>query len=221
MRPTRTDLAARLPRLVGRNAPRSSARSARRPTAHPLARARCCLVGGPHGVDAGTQRRQGEARDSARAGSGRALQAAAADRRASHRRRRGGPLDELFTQFGPPLVLKRDNGSNLNSAAVNAVLSRWLVIPLNSPPHYPPYNGGIERSQRELKDTLRPCLLASREAASRPSQVALAVHELNHRPGVVSAATPPASSLQVQNRPDAAILAARERRCSSKSVNWP
>jgi len=91
-------------------------------------------------------------------------------------------LDELFTQFGPPLVLKRDNGSNLNSAAVNAVLSRWLVIPLNSPPHYPPYNGGIERSQRELKDALRPRLLASRDAASRPSQVALAVHELNHRP---------------------------------------
>ena len=91
-------------------------------------------------------------------------------------------LDELFAQFGPPLVLKRDNGSNLNSATVNAVLSRWLVIPLNSPPHYPPYNGGIERSQRELKDALRPRLLASRTAASRASQVALAVHELNHRP---------------------------------------
>ena len=40
-------------------------------------------------------------------------------------------LDELFAQYGPPLVLKRDNGSNLNSEAVNAVLSRWLVIPLN------------------------------------------------------------------------------------------
>src|SRR5208282_4082977 len=56
-------------------------------------------------------------------------------------------LDELFAQHGPPLVLKRDNGSNLNSQAVDAVLSRWMVIPLNSPPYYPPYNGGIERAQ--------------------------------------------------------------------------
>ncbi|MEI6415376.1 MAG: transposase family protein, partial [Pseudomonadota bacterium] len=74
-------------------------------------------------------------------------------------------LDELFHHHGAPLVLKRDNGSNLNDPAVDEVLSRWLVLPLNSPPHYPPYNGGIERSQRDLKSALRPQLLAARTGA--------------------------------------------------------
>lgn len=90
-------------------------------------------------------------------------------------------LEELFRQFGAPLVLKRDNGSNLNSEAVNEVLARWLVIPLNSPPHYPPYNGSIERAQRELKDALRPRLLAAPDSDVAALAV-LTVHELNHRP---------------------------------------
>jgi transposase InsO family protein len=90
-------------------------------------------------------------------------------------------LDELFRRYGPPLVLKRDNGSNLNDEAVNELLSRWLVIPLNSPPHYPPYNGGMERAQRELKTALRPQLLA--DPSHDPAGLALlATHELNHRP---------------------------------------
>ena len=53
-------------------------------------------------------------------------------------------LEQLFLQHGPPLVLKRDNGSNLNQQAVDEVLARYLVMPLNSPPHYAPYNGGME-----------------------------------------------------------------------------
>jgi transposase InsO family protein len=92
-------------------------------------------------------------------------------------------LEKLFEQFGAPLVLKRDNGSNLNSTEVNEVLSRWRIIPLNSPPHYPPYNGSIERSQRELKAALRPRLLAAGDAPTAwPGLAALAVHELNHQP---------------------------------------
>ena len=90
-------------------------------------------------------------------------------------------LDELFHRYGAPLVLKRDNGSNLNCEAVNEVLSRWFVIPLNSPPYYPPYNGGIERAQRDLKSALRPSLLASATGDVR-GLVAEHVHELNHRP---------------------------------------
>ena len=90
-------------------------------------------------------------------------------------------LDELFHRHGAPLVLKRDNGSNLNSPAVDEVLSQWLVIPLNSPPHYPPYNGGIERSQRDLKSALRPHLLAA-SADALPGLIAAIVHDLNHRP---------------------------------------
>lgn len=90
-------------------------------------------------------------------------------------------LDELFRQWGAPVVLKRDNGSNLNSAEVNEVLSRWFVIPLNSPPHYPPYNGGVERAQRDLKSALRPLLRESPEN-NVVRQIQWTVHELNHRP---------------------------------------
>ena len=43
-------------------------------------------------------------------------------------------LEQLFLQHGAPLVLKRDNGGNLNQHAVDALLARYLVIPLNSPP---------------------------------------------------------------------------------------
>jgi hypothetical protein len=71
-----------------------------------------------------------------------------------------GRLEHLFIQHGPPLVLKRDNGSNLNQRAVDEVLARYLVLPLNSPPHYPPYNGGMECAVRELKTPLVEQILA-------------------------------------------------------------
>jgi transposase InsO family protein len=92
-------------------------------------------------------------------------------------------LERLFLQHGPPLVLKRDNGSNLNHQAVEEVLARYLVIPLNSPPHYPPYNGGMECAVRELKTPLGEKIL---DHDSMPeSQVQLwaevLAHELNHR----------------------------------------
>jgi transposase InsO family protein len=79
-------------------------------------------------------------------------------------------LTRLIHQHGPPLILKRDNGSNLLHRAVAAVLQEHLIIPLNSPPHYPRYNGGIERAQRELKALL---------ATDRDPR--LAAHDLNHR----------------------------------------
>lgn len=63
-------------------------------------------------------------------------------------------LDALFRDHGAPLFLKRDNGSNLNHHAVTGLLGEYGVIPLNSPPHYPPYNGGIERAQREIGQEL-------------------------------------------------------------------
>lgn len=63
-------------------------------------------------------------------------------------------LTELIEMHGPPLVVKRDNGSNLNDTAVNEVLVRYAIIPLNSPPRYPRYNGGIERGQGEVKGEL-------------------------------------------------------------------
>lgn len=92
-------------------------------------------------------------------------------------------LEQLFLQHGPPLVLKRDNGSNLNQQAVEEVLARYRVIPLNSPPYYPPYNGGMERAVRELKIPLVEKILAhglTPEPQVQAWAEALA-HELNHR----------------------------------------
>ncbi len=93
-------------------------------------------------------------------------------------------LEQLFLRYGPPLVLKRDNGSNLNQEAVDALLARYLVIPLNSPTHYPPYNGGIECAMREMKPPLREKILVSGPIPASQVQTwaeALA-SELNHRP---------------------------------------
>lgn len=65
-----------------------------------------------------------------------------------------GYREQLFQQFGPPLLLKRDNGSIFNNTEVDAVLSRWQVLPLNSPAYYPRYNGAMERGIREVKERL-------------------------------------------------------------------
>jgi len=92
-------------------------------------------------------------------------------------------LEQLFLQHGPPLVLKRDNGSNLNHQAVDEVLARYLVIPLNSPPHYPPYNGGIECAVREVKTPLVEKILVGHPITASQVQVWAEVlaHDLNHR----------------------------------------
>jgi len=92
-------------------------------------------------------------------------------------------LEQLFLRQGPPLVLKRDNGSNLNHQAVDEVLARYRVIPLNSPPHYPPYNGGMECAVRELKTPLREKILVGSPITEPQVQVwaEVLVHELNHR----------------------------------------
>jgi len=92
-------------------------------------------------------------------------------------------LEALFRQYGPPLVMKRDNGGNLNQQAVDEVLARSLVLPLNSPPHYPPYNGGMERAVGELKGPLVAQLLASGPVPATEVQhwAERLAHELNHR----------------------------------------
>ncbi len=95
-----------------------------------------------------------------------------------------GYLSEKFSRFGPPLFLKRDNEGNLNHKAVNEVLSEFFVLPLNSPTYYAPYNGAIEKSQRELKACLREKLIPDLPlSANHPVAVyaEVAAHDLNHR----------------------------------------
>lgn len=93
-------------------------------------------------------------------------------------------LRRLFEVHPPPLILKRDNGSPLNHPAVDAVLSEYSVIPLNSPPQYPRYNGGRERGIRELKEDLGPSFRPEPVWRPREDYLAIAVTLLhrNHRP---------------------------------------
>lgn len=91
-------------------------------------------------------------------------------------------LERMFKRYGPPLVIKRDNGGNLNHGAVEELLDRHMVIPLNSPPYYPSYNGGIERAQRELGEEARQMQDHGAMQKLEQSQGArLSVESLNHR----------------------------------------
>lgn len=53
-------------------------------------------------------------------------------------------LESLFRQYGPPLVLKCDNGPGFIAEDTRAFLALWRVQPLFSPPYLPSYNGGCE-----------------------------------------------------------------------------
>jgi hypothetical protein len=94
-----------------------------------------------------------------------------------------GYLSETFDRYGAPLVLKRDNGGNMNHLAINDVLSESFVLPLNSPGYYAPYNGAIEESQREVKRSLREKVLSGladcRDHVAAYAEAA--VNDLNHR----------------------------------------
>jgi transposase InsO family protein len=50
----------------------------------------------------------------------------------------------LFARFGPPLVMKSDNGSAFISEEVQALLMQFGVRFLPSPPWTPAYNGSVE-----------------------------------------------------------------------------
>ena len=87
-------------------------------------------------------------------------------------------LEQVIAIHGPPLILKRDRGGNLRHAAVQAVLEKHLIIPLDSPRHYPPYNGAMEHAQGEIKGIHRvgPAL-----AGVALECHTAAAHALNHR----------------------------------------
>ena len=80
------------------------------------------------------------------------------------------------------MFLKRDLGSALNCAALDQVLERNWVLPLNSPPAYPQFNGSMERSMRDLKEALDARRVDSvMKATPFVLQVELVTHQLNHR----------------------------------------
>lgn len=89
-------------------------------------------------------------------------------------------LELMFKREGAPMFLKRDWGSPLNCVEVDEVLQQHKVLPLNSPPGYPRYNGSMERSMQDLQAALNERLLKSLRVPMSV-ELELATHELNHR----------------------------------------
>jgi transposase InsO family protein len=121
-------------------------------------------------------------------------------------------LETLFRQHGPPLFLKRDNGSPFNCQAVERVLERHCVLPLNSPPRYPRYNGAMEKSIGDLKRHLDQRLHAA-PGLGTPllAQVETAVHALNHQPRRRFKGRTPCDLFHDPNRRLSLSLKARKR----------
>ena len=91
-------------------------------------------------------------------------------------------LEALFETHGAPLFLKIDGGSNLNHTLVREVLAERCVIPLVSPPYYPPYNGSVERGHQEILNQL-VSHIGQDTVDGRTLRLAadLAGHVVNHR----------------------------------------
>jgi hypothetical protein len=89
-------------------------------------------------------------------------------------------LEMMFSRDGAPMFLKRDLGSPLKCHQVDEVLERYSVLPLDSPPEYPQYNGSMERSMRDLHEMLERLQLSAGQSPIRV-QLELATHRLNHR----------------------------------------
>lgn len=60
-------------------------------------------------------------------------------------------LHRLVDCHGPPLFLKRDNGSPFNTEEIDAFLASRGILPLNSPVRCPRYNGAIEHGIGSFK----------------------------------------------------------------------
>lgn len=90
--------------------------------------------------------------------------------------------ERLFGDAGIcPLFLKHDRGSNFMSLEMQDVLAAGYVIPLISPRHYPPYNGGVERAHQDIIRHVYQ-LLGNEKADGRTFRLACEVsrHEVNH-----------------------------------------
>ncbi len=128
-------------------------------------------------------------------------------------------LEALFLRYGAPLVLKRDLGKNLRQQAVEAVLAHYLVLPLDSPPHYPPYNGGMEHAIGEVKGPLVALLArGSLPAAEVQHYAECLAHELNHRPRRSLHGAVPCRVFQ-DARPGMKAYTRRKRRAMFEEIN--
>jgi transposase InsO family protein len=63
-------------------------------------------------------------------------------------------LKALIARFGPPLVLKSDNGSGFVAEGTADLRKRYGIVGLFSPPRTPTYNGAVEASNAWIKRDL-------------------------------------------------------------------
>jgi hypothetical protein len=92
-------------------------------------------------------------------------------------------LEGLFREHGAPIFAKSDCGSNLlRSEPVSALLTKWCVVPLLSPPYYPQYNGVMERGQSDTRMALMDLLPknACCDAVHFGTYAAVATDKRNH-----------------------------------------
>ena len=60
-------------------------------------------------------------------------------------------LKSCFTVYGPPLVLKSDNGPAFKSAAFGQVLAEQGITWVSSPAPMPWYNGGCGKGSMRIR----------------------------------------------------------------------
>ncbi len=87
-------------------------------------------------------------------------------------------LREAFDKYGAPLILKHDGDSIFHEAKVQQLLNEYRVINLKSPPYYPPFNGKMERSIRDVKSYER-AMKRQKQHTSLSERIDAAIHDLN------------------------------------------
>ena len=87
-------------------------------------------------------------------------------------------LREAFEKHGAPLILKHDGDSIFHNQEVQALLDEYGVVNLKSPPRYPPFNGKMERSIRDIKSYEQAMRKHERYTALK-QRIAAAIHDLN------------------------------------------
>jgi transposase InsO family protein len=87
-------------------------------------------------------------------------------------------LREAFDNHGAPLVLKHDGDSIFHEERVHKLLEEYGVINLKSPARYPPFNGKMERSIRDIKSYER-AMKRFEPDTTLQYRIEVAIHDLN------------------------------------------
>lgn len=87
-------------------------------------------------------------------------------------------LREAFDKHGAPLVLKHDGDSIFHEEKVHNLLEEYGVINLKSPPRYPPFNGKMERTIRDIKSFER-AMKRFNSNTTLQGRIEAAIHDLN------------------------------------------